>query len=60
MSTRNTTTDQRRRAKVAAARREHRDKYADTRLDPDERRMSGLVADLAAHFDGEGADRGGR
>ena len=44
-------------AKRDAARGEHADKYADQRVSPDDRRMSELLADLAAHFNGEERDR---
>lgn len=49
--------DARRRAKRADVRHEHADRYADRRVDPDDRRMAELLADLAARFNGEDGHR---
>ncbi len=51
------TRQDRKRAKRAARRSEHRDKYADQRETPDDREMSERLAVLAEHYNGE-ADRG--
>jgi hypothetical protein len=42
--------DVRRRAKRAEVRPEHGDRYAHKRVDPNDRRMAELLADLAEHF----------
>ena len=41
-------------AKRSADRQPHTDKYADKRDDADARLMAGKLAQLAAHFNGEG------
>ena len=52
------TRQDRKRAKRAARRSEHRDKYAGQRESPDDREMRERLAALAEHFNGEEADRG--
>lgn len=52
------TRQDRKRAKRAARRPVHHDKYADQRENPDDRDMRERLAALADHFNGQEADNG--